>query len=64
MSGLDHIISVEKLIALLQQLPPDSLIAPNEVRNLAIANPEKEYIGYIDLLSDEVEMFEDEKETD
>lgn len=67
--GLHYIkwLRVERLIELLQQLPPGSNIMPNETtRNLSILDQDLGCIGQVDFLHDgEVEMWEDDTlETD
>lgn len=44
---MNHFITIEQLISLLQQLYPTDVLVPNDVHNLAIYR-EGSYIGYVD----------------
>lgn len=45
-------LPVERVIELLKQLPPNTLIIPNYVQNLSLGDSEHNYKGYIDFIAD------------
>ncbi len=49
-----HRISAAKLVELLQELPEGYSVQPNEVRNLAVLDPNGVFAGFVDLGSEEV----------
>lgn len=53
-------ITAGKLAELLAELPPDVVLVVNAVGNLAVFAAEpRRYLGYIDLLDEEVSIVED-----
>jgi len=50
------------LIALLSELPRDTMVMPNVVGNLQLRSPQGRYIGFIDFLFGETEMLEADDE--
>lgn len=56
----DKGIPVERLIALLQTLPPGTRVAGNIVRNLALYTAEWVFIGYIDVRTEELTLMQGE----
>ena len=58
-------LEADRLIELLQQLPQNYKIAPNNVKNLAIFDEEDNYYGFIDFLMDgEIETCAEDQEDD
>lgn len=53
----------EMLIVLLVKLPPDTLLMPNGVGNLQLLTPDLDYLGYIDLLNEQVHLEGEEVHT-
>lgn len=54
-------IKAGKLIEILETLDKDAEVFPNKVGNLKVESPSGEYIGFIDLLWDTLESWEDIK---
>jgi hypothetical protein len=59
MAGLKHEITVGKLQELLATLEPTDVLTPNRVNNLLILRDGGK-IGYIDLFTDAVELFDED----
>jgi len=55
-------LTAEQLIALLSELPRDTMVMPNVVGNLQLRSPQGRYIGFIDFLFGETEMLEADDE--
>ena len=53
-----HAIEPNKLIELLNQLPKDVFLVVNMVDNFTIHAEDNSYIGYVDLGSEEIVLFE------
>lgn len=54
----------ERLQRILRELPPDVVLEPNEVRNLAIVDKDDRYLGYISMLTGEVDLVDAERPED
>lgn len=51
-------MTVEKLQEILKTVPPNSILVPNAVGNLAVwSNDTKEYVGYIDFDGETYEVY-------
>ncbi len=48
-------IPVKKLMALLEQVPSDAIIGVSRVDDLLVLSLNEEYLGYIDISSEEYE---------
>jgi hypothetical protein len=56
-------ISPGKLIALLQEVPPEFRIYPNQVGNLSVFDEALTFVGYIDFMHEEYDRFGDDHDT-
>ncbi len=54
----------ERLQRILRELPPDVVLEPNEVRNLAIVDKDDRCLGYISMLTGEVDLVDAERPED
>lgn len=54
----------ERLQRILRELPPDVVLEPNEVRNLAIVDKDDRYLGYVSMLTGEVDLVDAERPED
>ena len=44
-------ITIRELKGIIAELPEDWIVVANAVANITFLNPEKEYVGHIDLLN-------------
>lgn len=51
-------ISVKKLRELLNELPDDYLLSPNDVHNIAILDAQEYYVGFIGIVEEEVDLID------
>jgi hypothetical protein len=57
---LEHWMYVHELRAILDKLRPDDWLTPNEVHNLCVNREGDGFIGYIDFLDTELELFSEQ----
>jgi len=60
--GEERLTSAVKLIELLKTLPEGAWLAANKIGNLVILDGNGEYLGYLDMASEDVHTWKDEPE--